>query len=132
MTGGGVGSEPLVRDRWRTAAWVLFALACAANLYGLFAPSQPGPGLPGGLDKVAHAASFASIMITGMFAGIRAVPLAIVLTVHAIGSELLQGWLLADRAADPWDVVADLVGVGLGWVAMWLSARSAARRRAGG
>ena len=34
--------------------------------------------------------------------------------VQAVGSEVLQGALLPNRSGDPWDVVADLVGVAAG------------------
>jgi hypothetical protein len=36
------------------------------------------------------------------------------LVVHAVSSELIQHWLLANRSGDPADVAADLVGIAVG------------------
>jgi hypothetical protein len=60
--------------------------------------------------------------------------LAGLLAVHAVSSELVQHWLLANRSGDPADVAADLLGVGLGLAVAWkLAARTAvAATRSGG
>jgi VanZ family protein len=113
--------ETRTRRRGRTlslVAWTAFALACAINLYGLYAPSQPGPVLFPGVDKVFHLGSFALLMATGMLAGIRARRLAVVLALHAISSEVVQHLLLPGRSGDPVDAVADLLGVAAGWAAV--------------
>lgn len=106
-------------------AWVAFVGACALNLYGIYAPSQPGPALFTGADKVFHLVSFALVMGTGMLAGIRARWLALALIAHAVVSELIQHLLLPNRSGDPLDVLADATGIALGW----LTARALLRRR---
>jgi len=103
--------------------WAAFALACAVNLYGLYAPSQPGPALFTGADKVGHLLSFAFVMGTGLLAGIPARWLAAALLAHAIVSELIQYLVLPGRSGDPVDVVADVVGIGIGWAGGHLLAR---------
>jgi hypothetical protein len=40
-----------------------------------------------------------------------------VLVLHALLSEPLQAWLTTQRQLDPWDTVADLVGIVLGVLA---------------
>ncbi len=53
---------------------------------------------------------------TGLVVGVAAL--------HAPVSELIQWTLLPHRDGDVWDAVADLVGVGLGWLlARWLGRR---------
>ncbi len=110
--------------------WSAFVLACAANLYGVYAPSQPGPDLSFPYaDKVAHVAVFAAVAWTGRTVGLRAILLAVVLILHAVTSEIVQGTVMAGRSGDPWDVVADLAGIGIGlgiWA--WFGGPSAGQR----
>lgn len=81
----------------------------------LFAPTQGGPQLFDGADKVVHLALFAALAGTARwrFGGGPLVLLAV--AAYAPVSELVQGALLPDRSGDPYDVLADLVGVALGW-----------------
>ena len=51
---------------------------------------------------------------------------------HAVVSELVQHWLLADRSGDPRDVVADLVGVALGVSSPEAARNGVASTRSGG
>jgi VanZ family protein len=83
----------------------------------LFGPTNPGDGPFPGADKVVHVVLFALLAGTARWflGGTRAVLL--LLAVYAAGSEVVQGVVLAGRSGDPLDVVADLVGVALGWVA---------------
>lgn len=115
------------RQPVRLLTWALFVGACAINLYGIYAPSQPGPPLFAGFDKVAHLLSFALVMATGLLAGIRAAPLAAVLLVHAVTSELIQHALLPDRSGDPVDALTDVAGIALGWLAGHLLTRVVSR-----
>jgi VanZ family protein len=111
------------RARPRALAVAALVVACAVQLYGLYAPTSPGPPMPPGTDKVVHLLLFAAVMVTGLLAGIRARPLAAVLAAHAVVSEVVQHALLTGRTGDPWDVVADLVGVAVGWWAVRLLRR---------
>lgn len=120
--------RPLGRKTLTVLAWAAFAVAVAINLYGLYVPSQPGPPMFPGFDKVAHVGSFALVMLTGLLAGLRARPLGLVLVIHAVLSEILQGTLLPDRSGDVVDVVADLAGIALGWLLWRVSQRLLSRR----
>lgn len=96
-------------------AWlVLFALAVVVQLAALYAPASPSGGGVPGLDKVTHAALFLAPALLGVLAGIRPVVLAPLLIAHAIVSEVVQHLALAQRSGDPWDAVADIVGVAAG------------------
>jgi hypothetical protein len=46
-----------------------------------------------------------------------------VFAVHAVLSEVVQGSLYRYRTGDPYDVLADWVGLGLGWLGWRASAR---------
>ncbi|MET9018964.1 VanZ family protein [Actinopolymorpha sp. NPDC004070] len=112
------------------AWWAAFALACVLNLYGLYAPNEPGPDLTFSYaDKVAHFATFASVAFTGAMVGVPVRWLAGILALHAASSEIIQGTLLPHREGDPFDVLADLAGVTLG-LALAVAARRV--RRQGG
>ncbi len=92
----------------------MFALAILLQLVVLYAPSTPaGPAIPG-LDKIVHAGVFFLPGVIGLLAGVRMRWLALVLALHAVLSELVQHAWLPLRAGDPWDVLADLAGLGLG------------------
>ncbi|MDR3107262.1 MAG: VanZ family protein [Bifidobacteriaceae bacterium] len=93
-------------------------LALAAQLVTLYAPEAPGSGALSfpGADKLVHAAVFGF----AVWAWSRRYPqwgwlVLIIFAAHAAISELIQGQFLADRSADPWDAIADLVGVALGF-----------------
>ncbi|QDB80062.1 VanZ family protein [Georgenia sp. 311] len=113
---------------------LLLVLALLLHLAVLYAPRVPATGAVGvpGADKVVHVAVFALVVALALWSALPArwvVPLALA---HAVGSEVVQHVFLADRSGDPWDVVADILGVGLGWVAgVALSRRSAARGPSG-
>lgn len=109
-------------------ARLLFAASVVIQLVVLYWPfGVGGPGVPG-LDKAVHVVVFAAVALTGRLVGVRFWPLAVGLGLHAVVSEVVQGTFLDRRAADPLDVVADLVGVALGL----LAARLVARRLAAG
>ncbi|MFA4840880.1 MAG: VanZ family protein [Agrococcus sp.] len=103
--------------RWlqdRRAWSALFALAVLVQLLALYWPNPPQGGGTPGLDKVVHAGVFFAPALLGLLAGLRPVVLAPLLIAHAVASELVQHFLLPGRAGDPWDAVADIVGVALG------------------
>lgn len=74
-------------------------------------------------DKLKHAAGFAVLYVLGWAAGLSARTLWIGLVAFGIGIEAAQGLLTDTRQPSVGDVVADVVGVVLGWlvVAGWQS-----------
>ncbi|MFG1624900.1 VanZ family protein [Kribbella sp. NPDC049227] len=102
---------------WRAA----FVAACLLQLYGVYAPREAGPhvGIPMA-DKFAHMFLFGSVAFLGLKLRISARWLLGALVANAIVSELAQYYLLPQRDGDPFDVLADLIGVALG---AWLGFR---------
>ena len=130
MSTDDAAAPPRTMTALHVIAWGAFGLAIATNLWGLYAPSQPGPPIFPGFDKIAHFGSFALVMLTGLLAGVRPRLLAIVLAVHAVLSEVVQATMLPGRSGDVADLVADLGGVAAGWllwrgVRRWREGRSA-------
>ena len=89
------------------------------SLYMLFWPDPGGPDteLPGA-DKVVHALVFLALAGTARLRFGGAPALLVAVLGYAAVSELVQAFLLADRSGDVVDVVADLVGAGMGWAAV--------------
>ncbi|KAB7743361.1 VanZ family protein [Nostocoides sp. F2B08] len=81
-------------------------------------------------DKVVHALVFALPAVLGVLAGLRPWLVGVILAVHAPVSEVVQHLWIPGRTGDPWDVVADVVGVfiGLAIGAVMLSRHSVIRR----
>src|SRR5699024_3953830 len=129
---------PTVRC-WRAMSLLLrralLAAAVVVHLVALYAPRLPSTGaadVPGS-DKLGHVAVFAAVALTGMLAHVPARVLVPVLLGHAVVSELVQHALLPNRTGDPADVVADAVGVLLGWGVAWaLTRRRREAQRPGG
>jgi VanZ family protein len=127
-----VAAAPRTR-RWTGPALVLASvLAVGAHLYGLYrASGPPSPSWLPKADKLEHVAGFALPVLTLLLAlraygraGPRAQGLVVaVFAAHALVSELIQLRYYPHRTGDPLDVVADLVGIGLGWGAFCLPAR---------
>ena len=106
--------------RWRVA----LVLLVAVHLVVLYAPDSGGaPAFPG-TDKVVHVATFASVALAGLRAGLAARWWLPVVAAHAVVSELVQHWALPHRSGDPADVLADLAGVALGVLAVWWLGRA--------
>jgi hypothetical protein len=89
---------------------VLFGLALALSAYVLFSPSPPGELPFPYADKAVHASVFLVLAWTGSRVGLPLPGLAIGLVVYAVGSEVIQYALLAERSGDWTDAAADLVG----------------------
>lgn len=99
-----------------------FLLQCI----GLYLPKVPSSGSDLPLDKVGHVIMFAVVTGVAVWAGIPWKWVVAVMLAQAVISELIQGYLLTGRGSDPWDFVADVVGIGLGLaVAKQLPIRSA-------
>ena len=94
-----------------------------ASLYVLFWPDPAGGGVSvPGADKVVHLLLFAMLSGTARlrFGGAPRVLAAVV--GYAVVSEVAQALLLSRRSGDLLDILADLLGVALGW---WLADRLA-------
>ena len=88
----------------------VLGLAVAVQLVVLYWPRSPSTGgLP--IDKLVHAAIFGVVLWAAARAGLPPRPVAVLLAVHAVVSELIQHYLLAGRSGDPGDAIADLAGV---------------------
>jgi len=98
---------------WRLA----FGVALAVQLIAVYSPQGlAGPGITG-LDKVVHVSIFFAPALALLMIGIRARWALGILALHAPVSELIQHFFLAHRSGDVFDALADLSGVGLGWLA---------------
>jgi VanZ family protein len=89
--------------------------ALLLQLVVLYAPRTPAvvtSGLP--LDKVGHALVFALPTIALIAAGVPRGWVIGLMAVHAPVSELVQQQVLSARSGEIGDVLADLVGVGIG------------------
>ena len=112
----------------RSAAARTSALAAVLlNLMVLYAPRVPAVptgGLPA--DKLVHVVAFALPTIALAWAGVPWRWVVAGMAGHALLSEVVQAAVLPDRSGDPWDVVADLLGIALGVAVLgWLARRSA-------
>ena len=111
---------PTGRRSGSRGAWFALVVALAMHLVLLYRPGSPEPSeieLFPHLDKVAHLALFGVPAFL-----IRRVTTAwwpiILLAVHAPVSELVQYLWIPRRNGDPFDLLADGVGIALGvWAA---------------
>lgn len=108
------GDPALAPAGRRRRDWLLFAGALAVNLLLLFWPWGVGESAVPNLDKVVHAATFASVAWTGLRVGLPRWWLVALLVVHAVSSEVVQATLLPGRDGDPADSLADVTGVLVG------------------
>jgi VanZ family protein len=102
-----------------------FAVVVLVSLAVLFAPASDVPSAPPGADKVVHAVLFATLALSGRWAGIGRGVLGTALVVYAAASEVIQGSTPLDRSPSALDWLADVAGVLLG-LALW---EAVARRR---
>lgn len=128
----------MVRARW----WLAAALAIGLQTYALYRPSGPPSELAiPGLDKVAHMIIFALPVFLVLLAlrqaqgtnpvtdpkrGYRLV--LGMFAVHAVVSEVVQGQFYRHRSGDPFDVLADLLGIAVGYGAFMVIQRRTERR----
>jgi hypothetical protein len=69
-----------------------------------------------GADKVVHAGLFLLLAGTAALRFGAGVPVLVLVLAYAVGSELVQAGLLAQRSGDGWDVLADAAGALAGWL----------------
>jgi VanZ family protein len=113
---------------------VSFALSVLVSLVVLFAPGSDVPGSPPGVDKLVHVGVFALLALTGRWAGLPRLPLAVALVVYGAVSEVVQAVAPIGRDGGLGDLAADAVGVlAVPALAAWRgrSARAAEVRRRG-
>ena len=105
---------------------VLLVVSLVVHVVGLYDPTPSGGSVPVS-DKLVHALLFGVPALLGGLLG-AGLWWPSLLVLHAPVSELVQARLIAPRTGDPWDAVADVVGVAVGW---WLARalRQRARRR---
>lgn len=108
--------------RW---AYLPALAALLLQLSVLYAPSGGGAAPFPNFDKLVHCAVFALPVLFALLARLPLAPVVALAALHAPVSELIQWSLLPNRSGDPWDVIADLIGVTLGAV----TAHIASRRR---
>ncbi|MEO5608967.1 MAG: VanZ family protein [Ornithinibacter sp.] len=108
---------------------VLLVASLAVQCVALYAPQGSGVSPFPLSDKVVHLMIFAMPAVLAVLAGFRPVVVLGALGAQAVLSEVIQGEFLASRSGDPLDVVADLVGVGIGIVVGVLLVRRRERSR---
>lgn len=108
---------------------VLAGLSVLVHLFGLYRPSSPpSPSWFPDADKAEHLVGFGApvllvLLALGLRQGRRAhrlPPRTVALVVgifaaHAVVSEVVQHFFYVHRTGDPFDVLADWVGVAVGW-----------------
>lgn len=104
----------------RLLGWSVLLVLLVVQVWGLYAPSSPGPEGPPGSDKVAHLLGFGIPAALAWWLSARGV--VALLLVHALASEPLQQAVAPERMLDWVDTVANLLGTGLG-VALAAAAR---------
>ena len=71
-----------------------------------------------GADKAVHAGLFLLLAGTAALRFGAGVPVLLFVLGYALGSELVQAAVLAERSGDAWDVLADAGGALAGWLAV--------------
>lgn len=117
--------HPLAQRLART----VFAIGLGLTLVVMLTPADDLAD-PGVDDKVSHALTFLLLALAGRLALVPLRGLAVALVAYAALTEVLQALLPIGRHGDPWDLLADAVGVGLGLLlseAVRLAVRRGAR-----
>lgn len=105
----------------------LYGLAVAILLAICVLPSEDLPQPPGLSDRFEHATAWFVLTVSGyLLAPNRKIAIPVFALAFGVVIEGLQGVMGLGRHADPMDLVADLVGVGVG-VAAYLATRGVAR-----
>lgn len=119
------------RTHRRVSVTAAFVLVVILQVVVLYAPDAPGPPSPiPHSDKAVHALVFAlPVLVAGVGRRGWWPVVAVLCAVHAPVSEVIQHLALANRSGDPWDVVADLVGVAAASIGVLFMVRRLRRRR---
>jgi len=119
LTGGTAGQAPGELVRKPSRLWFLvLGVAVVVQMVVLYMPTAPaGPQITG-LDKLVHICVFAAPAMAALMAGIDVRWVLGILAVDAPVSELVQHFALPHRTGDPFDAMADFVGLALGSLAV--------------
>lgn len=115
--------KPFRRPRLWLGVWLL-AIAIVITLS--LTPPPPLPPLPSGTDKLEHALSYFLLAFGAvqLFRARRSQLIAGVLLIGmGVGLEFAQGAFTTDRMQDPFDALANTVGVLLGLAMAWTPMR---------
>ena len=106
-------------------AWVVASVLLVVTvLYLSLAPLGMPVELPSHFDKIEHAAAYVllAVWFTGLVARPRYWQVVAALVVFGLTIEFLQANMPFGRQGDPWDVLANVTGVGIGAaLARWMT-----------
>ena len=106
-------------------AWIVASvLLVVAVLYLSLAPLHVPAELPAHFDKIEHAAAYVFLVVwfTGLVARPRYWRVMVALVVFGLMIEFLQAAMPLGRQGDPWDVLANVTGIGIGLaLARWMT-----------
>ncbi|CAD2243944.1 VanZ family protein [Xanthomonas arboricola] len=115
--------RPFQRPRLWLGLWITAILVVIAVCMG---PPPEFPELPSNSDKAEHFLTFALLCwgAVQLFATRRALlSVAFGLVLLGIGIEIAQGALTTNRSADPYDALADTLGILAGLCLAWTPLR---------
>ena len=118
-----LGLRPFQRPRLWLGLWIVAIVAVIAICMG---PPPEFPELPSNSDKAEHFLTFALLCwgAVQLFATCRALLFASFgLVLLGIGIEIAQGALTTNRSADPYDALADILGIVAGLCLAWTRLR---------
>ena len=98
-------------------AWIVASVLLVVTvLYLSLAPLNVPVDLPTHFDKIEHAAAYVFLVVwfTGLVARPRYWRVAVALAVLGLMIEFLQAATPFGRQGDPWDVLANVTGIGIG------------------
>lgn len=98
------------------ALWQALSLLLVLTVVWGSLQTQVDLPAPGGFDKFEHLGSycFLTVWFTGMHGRGRYWIIALMLAALGLSMEIMQYLMAAGREADPYDMLANAIGVGLG------------------
>lgn len=99
----------------------IFWTSCLVTIIIMLIPSHSIPSAFHFWDKIQHALTFFVLMFTGGIAYSKySLRLAVALTSYGASIEIMQEYFTTSRNGDKFDIVADFVGVVIGFALFWL------------